>query len=306
MKQQKFTIRQFNQMFPHDDACLDVLRDHIYPDGITCRSCKEVRPHHRLTQRRAYSCDYCGTHVYVLAGTIFAKTTTPLTSWFYAMFLMGSTRCGISAKQLERELGVTYKTAWRMFKQIRSLLDEEPTMLSGEVELDEAWIGGRMRYTGTKSQMAKARYSNKEAVAGQVQRGGRLQAFHLPQGPAGALVPLAQAHILPGSTVYTDELPAYKALGRTGYYEHKRVHHAARVYVSGNAHVNTIEGFWSLLKNGIRGVYHSVSAKYLQSYVDEYVFRYNHRKDNTPMFSLIEGQVRHVRYGRYGRYAPLD
>jgi transposase len=132
MKQPTFTIHQFNKMFPHDDACLDVLRDYIYPDGITCRSCKVIRPHHRLTQRRAYSCDYCGTHVYVLAGTIFAKTTTPLTSWFYAMFLMGSTRCGISAKQLERELGVTYKTAWRMFKQIRSLLDEEPTMLSGE------------------------------------------------------------------------------------------------------------------------------------------------------------------------------
>src|SRR2546425_8315853 len=125
MKQRTFTIAMFNQTFPNDAACLDVLRDHIYPDGITCRSCKEIRPHHRLTQRRAYSCDYCGTHVYVLAGTIFAKTTTPLTSWFYAMFLMGSTRCGISAKQLERELGVTYKTAWRMFKQIRSMLGDD-------------------------------------------------------------------------------------------------------------------------------------------------------------------------------------
>ena len=97
--------------------------------------------------------------------------------------------------------------------------------------------------------------------------------------------------VLPGSTVYTDELPAYKALGRTGYYEHKRVHHAARIYVRGNAHVNTVEGFWSLLKNGIRGVYHSVSAKYLQSYVNEYVFRYNHRFDGQPMFFAFLAQV---------------
>src|SRR5436309_4311968 len=144
--QRKFTIAMFNQMFPNDAACLDVLRDHIYPDGITCRSCKEIRPHHRLTQRRAYSCDYCGTHVYVLAGTIFAKTTTPLTSWSYAMFLMGSTRCGISAKQLQRELGVTYKTAWRMFKQLRLLLAEneaEEWPLAGTVEIDEAHWGGK-------------------------------------------------------------------------------------------------------------------------------------------------------------------
>jgi transposase len=176
----------------------------------------------------------------------------------------------------------------------------------GRIELDETWVGGKVRYSGSRSATAQARLRNKSIVAGQVQRGGRLQAFHLPHGPAGALVPLAQAHILPGSTVYTDELPAYKALGRTGFYEHKRVHHAARVYVSGSAHVNTIEGFWSLLKNGIRGVYHSVSAKYLQSYVNEYVFRYNHRRDNTPMFNIVESQVRHVRYGRYGRYAPLD
>lgn len=144
-KQPKFTIIEFNKTFPDDNACLNTLRDLIYPDGIECRSCKEVRPHHKLTKRMAYSCDYCGTHVYVLAGTIFEKSTTPLKSWFYAMHLIASTRCGISAKQLERELGATYKTAWRMFKQIRMLMAEEPTMLSGEVELDETYVGGKVR-----------------------------------------------------------------------------------------------------------------------------------------------------------------
>jgi transposase-like protein len=301
-----FTIHQFNRMFPDDDTCLDVLRSHIYPDGIICRSCNEVRPHHRLTQRKAYSCDYCGTHVYVLAGTIFEKTTTPLTSWFYAMYLMGQTRCGISAKQVERELGVTYKTAWRIFNKVRKLMAEDFTILSGEVELDETYIGGvaHTRPGETKRDAARSRYRNKSVVAGQVQRGGRLQAKYLPDGAAGALVPLARAHIMPGSMVYTDELNAYKYLNRAGY-NHKRVHHAAKIYVDGRAHVNTLEGFWSLLKNGIRGVYHSVGTRYLQSYVDEYVFRYNHRNDTMPMFGIIESQVRHVRQGRYGKYAPL-
>ena len=109
---------------------------------------------------------------------------------------------------------------------------------------------------------------------------------------------------MPGSTVYTDELPAYKQLDKAGY-QHKRVHHSAHIYVDGPAHVNTLEGFWSLLKNGIRGVYHSVGSRYLQSYVDEYVFRYNHRHDEMPMFGIIESQVRHVRQGRYGKYSPV-
>src|SRR5688572_19975148 len=106
---QKYTIRNFNEDFPDDDACLEQVLVMLYPEGVFCRTCNQTRPHARLTNRKAYSCDYCGTHVYPLAGTIFEKSSTPLKSWFYAMYLMGSTRCGISAKQLERELGVTYK-----------------------------------------------------------------------------------------------------------------------------------------------------------------------------------------------------
>ena len=122
---QKYTVRQFNVDFPDDDACLQSTVDMLYPEGVFCRKCDKVRPHAKLTNRKAYSCDYCGTHVYPLAGTIFEKSSTSLKSWFYAMFLVSSTRCGISAKQLERELGVTYKTAWRIFNQIRKMLREE-------------------------------------------------------------------------------------------------------------------------------------------------------------------------------------
>lgn len=121
---QKYTIRDFEREFPTDDACLDWLRGFLYPDGIHCKKCDRVTKHHRVASRRSYSCDYCGHHVHPTAGTLYHKSSTPLRLWFYATYLMASTRCGISAKQLERELGVTYKTAWRMFKQLRSLLSE--------------------------------------------------------------------------------------------------------------------------------------------------------------------------------------
>jgi transposase len=165
MCMKKYTIHDFNRDFPDDNACLDFMRDMIYPDGIVCRTCERVTKHHRLNGRKAYSCGCCGTHVYPLAGTIFEKSRTPLKSWFYAMHLIASTRCGISAKQLERELGVTYKTAWRMFHQIRDLMDEETAPFFGEVEMDETYIGGRRR--GTK-RGRPGKDSHKVPVAGVV------------------------------------------------------------------------------------------------------------------------------------------
>ncbi|HEX9532029.1 MAG TPA: IS1595 family transposase [bacterium] len=120
----------------------------------------------------------------------------------------------------------------------------------------------------------------------QGQRGGKVRALHLPQGMADALVPLVRQHILPASAVYTDELPAYTGLKKAGY-DHKRVHHAAKVYVQGDAHTNTIDGFWALVKNGISGVYHGVSAKYLQHYLDEFTFRYNNRANPRGIFNAV-------------------
>ena len=157
MKQAKFTIKKFNERFPDDDACLDSLLDLIYPNGIECRTCQQDRPHHRRTGRKQYACDYCGTLVAPLAGTIFEKSSTSLKSWFYAMYLMSQTRCGISAKQLEHELGVTYKTAWRMFNQIRKLFGEELEKFDGNVEVDETYVGGKRRGTprGRPSRLLK-------------------------------------------------------------------------------------------------------------------------------------------------------
>jgi transposase len=169
---QKYTIKDFNRDFPDDDACLESIVKMLFPDGIVCRNicCDGVKPHHKLTNRKAYSCAYCGTHVYPLAGTIFEKSSTSLKSWFYAIYLMASTQCGISAKQLERELGVTYKTAWRMFKQIKELLGEQPQPFDGDVEVGETYVGGRRR--GTKRGRPGSD-SHKTPVLGIVQSGGR-------------------------------------------------------------------------------------------------------------------------------------
>lgn len=296
----RYTTNVFNRDFRDDDAFLDYMLRLLYTDGVMCLKCGQIRKHHRLNGRKAYSCDHCGTHVYPLAGTIFEKSRTPLKSWFYAMCLMASTRCGISAKQLERELGVTYKTAWRMFKQIRSLLGEEIEKLSGEVEADETYIGGRER--GKPGRPGKN--SNKTPVVGVVQRGGKVAALVTKDAKKKTIEPIIQEHVLPASLVYTDEWKAYDGLNGKGY-EHKRIPHAEKVYVIGSIHTNTMDGFWSLLKRGIGGVYHSVSAKHLQDYVNEYAFRYNHRDDKQPMYTTTQQRIKRVRHGKHGEYAPI-
>jgi len=251
---QSYTIRNFNQDFPDDDACLDSVLAMLCPKGVFCRKCQEVRPHAKLTNRKAYSCDYCGTHVYPLAGTIFEKSSTSLKSWFYATYLMASTRCGISAKQLERELGVTYKTAWRMFNQVRKLLDEDSGLLHGTVEIDETYVGGRPRYRNglqppkdeygrTKlGPRSKSHPTQKTAVVGAVERGGRVRVRVIADRSGRNILPLITSHVMPAATVYTDEAPVYRKLGKQGY-QHRRIYHGAKVYVDGDVHTNTIEGF---------------------------------------------------------------
>jgi transposase len=287
-KELRYTVADFNAEFPNDDACLEYVKEQRWPNGVAkCAKCGVERKHYRVTGRTAYACDHCGNHIYPLAGTVFEKSTTSLKTWFYAMYLMGSTRCGISAKQIQRETGVTYKTAWRMFRQIRSLLSEGLQLEGSTVEMDEMFHGGYRRTSSWRD--------NKTPVVGMVERSdkqriGRVVACVAPDIKKQTLRRFAKEYILPKSTVFTDEHVGYDGLEHCGY-AHKRIRHTAKVYVTGDIHTNTIEGFWSTVKRGIGGVYHNVSAKYLQTYLDEYCFRYNRRDRGNLLFKAILEQV---------------
>ena len=292
---------EFERDYPGDAACLEKLVEWLYPDGIFCPKCEKVTKHHRLKSRPSYACQFCGHHEHPMAGTIFQDSATSLKLWFYAIYLMSETRSGISAKQLERELGVTYKTAWRMFKQIRSMLDEsDEPKLSGKIEADESFYGGREknRHASSRHHDGKAG-AGKAVVFGMVERKGRVVATVVPDNRGTTLMPRMIERTMPRSTVFTDEHGAYEPLKGLGY-QHRRVNHSAKVYVSGDAHTNTIEGFWSLTKNGIRGVYHNVGVDDLQSYLNEYAFRFNRRKSlgEHNMFDAFTRRIRKVAQAR--------
>ena len=204
------------------------------------------------------------------------------------MFLYGVTRTGVSAAQLQREIGVTYKTAWRMFKEIRNMMNEDVLTLLGEVEVDESYFGGkdRNRHISKRSGKRGRGAGGKTPVFGMVERKGKVVAMVVPDTTAKTILPIVGQRVMPSSMIYSDEYPVYDGLKRNGY-QHRRVHHAAGVYVDGSVSTNTLEGFWSLCKRGISGVNHAVSAKYLGGYINAYSFRWNHRDEKTPMFRLI-------------------
>ncbi len=297
-KHMRYTVESFNRQFPDNDACLDWIKAERWPSGLVpCEKCGQDRKHHRVTGRPAYACDYCGSMISPMAGTIFEKSSTSLRTWFYAMYLMSATRCGISAKQIQRETGVTYKTAWRIFKQIRTLMSEDISLEGEAVEMDETYVGGKRRIghqgpgTGTGRKVLGP--NGKVCVVGMVERNepGRVVALIANDATKKTLHGIAKEYILPDSIVYTDEWPSYQGLEKVNGYQHRRVNHSAGVYVVGTTHTNTIEGFWSLVKRGIGGVYHSVSKQYLQTYLDEYSYRYNRRNSGQPMFTSLLSEV---------------
>jgi transposase-like protein/Zn ribbon nucleic-acid-binding protein len=231
-----YSLMEFQREFPDDATCLEFLVEKLYPNGIFCPKCQKVTKHHRETRRPAYKCQFCGHHEHPMSGTIFQDSATSLKLWFYAIHLMSATKCGISAKQLEREIGVTYKCAWRMFKQIRSLLDEDDgPKLSGKIEMDESAYGGLEKNKhASKRQHLGTGNVGKTVVFGMVERKGRIVAKVVPNTQSATLLPHVIERTMPDSTVFTDEYVSYNPLERMGY-EHKRVHHATKVYVSGDA-----------------------------------------------------------------------
>jgi transposase len=297
-----YSMMEFMRMFPDDAACLDRLwRDRFAPDGhhAYCTRCARERKFHRTKTRAAYTCDSCGLHVHPMKGTIFERSSTSLHLWFYAMYLVASTRCGISAKQLERELGVTYKTAHKMMKKVRTELmnDDNDEPLAGDVEIDEtSWGGKPKRPHGTSPYMSLTgdrrrrrgtdRPPVKPTVLGMVERGGRIRFRVIASRHGAPLSRAVLANVNPDSIIFTDDWASYKPLSGT-FLDHRVINHSEGIYVRGDTYTNTIEGAFGNMKTGMRGVYKKVSPRYLQSYLDEYAWRHNAKRSGPALFEQL-------------------
>lgn len=283
-----FTLSALQKRFSTEEKCLRTIFLRKYPNGVTCKTCKKVTKHFKIRKRPCYSCSICGNHVYPLKGTIFQNTHIALKLWFYAIFLMTSTRAGISAKQVERQLGVNYRTAWRMMHQIRKLMEQaSPTELHGTVEIDETYIGGRWRNR-------RGRWNHgiegKQAVMGMVERGGSVIMRHVISTGKRALFEQIEKHIPTTEHLMTDDYISYKNLYKLGY-KHGVINHSEGKYRKGDIYTQNIEGVWSHLKRGLTGVYRKVSAKHLQKYCEEFAFRYNNRHRPSEMFDVLLSQI---------------
>ena len=277
------TVTDFFAIFPTHDACLNHLMDVRYGAEVTCPKCAKDGKFHRVKARQVYECAWCGHQISPMAGTPFERSRTPLQKWFYAIYLFTTTRHGVAAKELQRQLGVTYKTAWRMGHQIRKHMarvdGEWP--LDGDIEADETYVGGK-RSGGKRGRGAP----NKTVVFGMAERGGDVMANVVPNVRKKTLQAIIKDNVAAGSTIHTDELKSYSGLSKAGF-EHETVNHGAGEYVDGDCHVNGIEGFWARLKLSIRGTHVHVSRKHLQKYVKEFEYRYNMRGNQDRMFDRL-------------------
>jgi len=289
--------------FSTDAKCKAVLRESRWGDEVACPVCGSTHVYERKDGR--FMCADCDHTFSVISGTIFENTKISLRKWFMAMYLISSHKKGISSLQLSRDVKVTQKTAWFMLQKIRSLYNQSVPELSGDVECDETYIGGKetnkhewKKTEGTQGRSTKT----KTGVFGMVERStGSVVAKTIKDSKSATLINLIKDYVKEGSRIYTDEYIGYHSLKDSEDYSHFSVNHKMKEFVSGEKnHTNTIEGFWGQLKRMIMGVYHFVSAKYLQRYVDEAVFRYNTRTQKEGerfqiMFSRSIGAVSYRR-----------
>lgn len=285
------TLRQFMDRFPTEEACLDHLMRTRYGERFTCEGCGKEAHYYRAKKRRSYACEHCGHQIYPTAGTPFHRTRTSLRDWFHVMFLFTTTRSGVAAKEVERQIGVTYKTAWRMCHEIRkymALIDGDGP-LGGPfktVQVDETYIGGTVRGKG------RGFKGNKAIVLGMWQRGGEVITRVVPSRRRTDLLPHIIRYVKPHSEVHSDKHRGYDDLGTLNGYWHKQVDHDAGEYVSYHpdhkgATTNGIEGFWAQLKRGINGTHIHVSQKHLSKYLGEFEFRHNRRDRPHQMLSEL-------------------
>jgi transposase-like protein len=284
------TLPDVVELFGTDDKCRELLERLRWPSDPECPRCHTTALA-RLDARLLY-CKECDYQFTVTAGTIFHDSHLPLQKWFMATLLLCEARKGMSANQIKRTLGVSYKTAWYLCHRIRAAMKEaDRPMLDGTVEMDETYIGGRQH----RGRGWNTPDNNKEIVIGIRQRGGDLRFFHAADAKSGTLAKYIKENISADVEVMvTDEMPAYpKAMINAGVHgsKHKTIRHRDKVYVDGDIHTNTVESAFSLLKRGIIGSWHKISAKHLPAYLDEMSFRFNRRKNANLFLDTLRHMV---------------
>jgi len=276
---QKFTIRDLQLKYPDDEACLEEILNRKYPDFVC--SCGRTKLY-KVRNRPVYACA-CGFQIRPLVGTIFQGTKMPLTSWFYVIYVMSQTKSGVSAVNIQKHLGVKYKTAWRMMMKIRELM-EDTDPLTGEIEADETYLRAKpWRTTRPLAYNGRA-----QTVFGMVERGGRAKAMVIPTNSKHFLLKSIEENAKP-EVMYTDGLVAYKDLAKK--YPHYTVAHSRKEYVNGHIHTNNIENFWGGVKRSIYGVHRVVHPEYLQKYLNQFSWIYSNRFSSEPLFYVLLEQL---------------
>ena len=273
----RYTIQDFFKQYPDDDSCLEDLFQRRFGQMEKCPKCGEKFRYHRVKKRKCYECGSCANQIYPLSGTIMEGSTTSIQSWYYAIYLFSQSKNGVSAKELERQLGVTYKTAWRMGHKIREVMSKEDSkeQLTGIVEVDESMYGGKAK--GKRGWGAE----NKTILFGMVERNGKVKVVTVKNRHQKTLVPIMNNQISKKAVVHTDKYRVYKQLPRLGYKHH--------IKNNKDVFTNCIEGYWGNFKKSILGTHTWVSEKHLQSYLDEFAFRHNNRKIS--IFEMLLGII---------------
>jgi transposase len=275
------TRKDFDKRFPDDDACLEHLKLIRYGARSHCEKCTKEATFYRTAKRRSYTCEHCGHQIYPTAGTPFHASRTSLKDWFFVMFLFCASRNGVAAKEVQRQIGVTYKTAWRMCHMIRQYMGfvdgDYPVGGggSGGVEMDETYIGGK----------DKRGQEDKKIVWGAVERGGDLITRHIPAAEGWWIHRLMDAYVKPGARIMTDEASYYRSAPEK--FNVETVNHSKKEWVRDGVSTNTIESFWNQLKRGINGTYVAVSSRHLQKYCWEFEYRWNMRHSQHLMLDTL-------------------
>lgn len=287
----------FRERYPDDDACLDRIFQLRF-GNLVCPKCENDKPFERVKKRRSYYCTTCGFQVYPTKDTVFEKSTTPLSYWFYAMFLQTTTRNGVSAKELERLMNICYTTALRMNHQIKRLIakykKDNKSKMEGEViQIDEVYLGQSLVNMSHK-QRAKikdndlTKFDNKTGVMGFVSDKNEVRFEVMTDNKT--FKQRVKKHVPKSAIIVTDGHLGYEGLN-LHYKQHEVVNHAIREFKKGKYHVNSVESAWALLRRTVYGTHVHVSPQYLQLYVDEVAFRLMHKDRQDTMFETILSHV---------------